>query len=484
MEVMMSISPLSSSRSSDSSESESKSTTEEEKTTTLGKKKIGESSISVEAAPLIKRVRTTNGEVHVTFKIPDGINQGKFQLEVNIGQPETSIAFPIEYANKPTDTTLYFDHNRTISVHREVLKKNPYFKCLLDPNFKEGNESKIKLVDVTIEEAKPILQYFYSDEFEVTFENYLTISHLVDLWLISELKEKLDEVRKEMKKLLISGDWGEFIRLEAYHEMFVNYLAANAFKTLRNDGIRLLPEELFEKVLNHPNFNPSYEEFVFIGIANWLEAHLPANKTLRQQFTEGCIGRKKIMDYIDFKKFDEETMIKVVGKYDIFTLAEAKRLIKMDRYSMRMNWRWNPSLPFISKMPTYRTVETQGLRDYFKFPLVHTMKIKKTNGARQEVEDKCFGADEIEYKFYSKVENEQLVLDVEPVKDTSPSTSLKMTCTLLNHHDINESQIVKKESTLPESFELFSTEDHWSEEEGWTKDGYLHIQLLIEKQVD
>ena len=213
----------------------------------------------------------------------------------------------------PCDIYLEID-GKTISAHRVVLASvSPYFRALLNGNFKEANDRVIKMTGICFDGLRSIIDCMYSPGLTLNMGNLpgiLGAANFLQIFII------VSQCEAFMKQQMSETTWYHF--LEHADQYYLNdtlsqvtdFMLGN-FKTLRHSTeFKLLPKDSLIHLFSHNELNTGNDESaVFYAIKDWLEYDEE-----RMKFAEELLSNVRFMT-IDKDKLVEIAYSRLIDEY-------------------------------------------------------------------------------------------------------------------------------------------------------------------------
>ena len=424
----------------------------------------------------VKRIRTTKNQVHVTLQLPEGAASGTYDVQIILERPETppSIILSEEYEGKESDVTLRFDGNREIQLHREVLaKSSSYFEGLFSSRWRATQEKKIfALLNTDFDHARQVIQYMYTDTLPITLDVFPWIHDFAEKWGMDVLSERCADF---INQFFHPDRWNNLLpHHEIYEEVIIDYFAANAASLFKRDEFTQLPPDLFGKILAHPELNLSHEKTKIKALYKWARANCPAGMPLKDYIKTVSANGKRLIEGVHFNKCSGDSVIKIFGRDDIFTVQEIYQLLgAAERYLHNEQLKPKTHLR-APKIRSYTDVSSER----------HYNSSKTTCAWRTEPEFKgintstpfetVYGPGKFEYSLQCEYRDEQLLFSIVPVRGLDALDRVKIQLTLINHADLRRNIQITAHG-VEEGLSVISKEELTNPDQSWLRDGKFYL---------
>ncbi|KYQ91171.1 regulator of chromosome condensation domain-containing protein [Tieghemostelium lacteum] len=196
---------------------------------------------------------TPNNVVKTLFTI--------FNLEVDHQVSEYHFKSHFNSNNKQSDFKIKTQDGKVIHCHKSIMSvRSPYFKNLLNSNFKETTNGEIS-VDLPCHVALPLYRYMYTDRFslpvECTGDDLLSLLDATNLYEVKRLHnamEKLISVSLDLDNAIPLMKYAHDRNANQLVDYIADFIATNKDMYGNQQDIQNLPKELYNKVQSCSDF--------------------------------------------------------------------------------------------------------------------------------------------------------------------------------------------------------------------------------------
>lgn len=155
-----------------------------------------------------------------------------------------------------------------------MISSSEYFRALLGPNFKEGQEEKLTISDVDGPTLKAIINFCYSGKIQITEENIMQIVAAASHMAFDRIEQKCEQLWNESLatsnclQIFSAADKYSFADLRKKSFDFI----CEHFEALDAGELQKINATFVSELLKCDQIH-AREEFIFQRLAEWASYH-------------------------------------------------------------------------------------------------------------------------------------------------------------------------------------------------------------------